>query len=162
MRRLLSNLLGKSRSVRAVETIRQRCEDMTDSKDEVLKSTFKYSKDLFETTAVVVIVIARVLGITMFDVQLQGAVAMAHGKIAEMQTGEGKTLAAVPAVACSCQAGKWRPCHDGKRLPGEAGCWMDGACLPLSGIDRGLYPAGHGAGRAETRVRMRPGLQHGE
>src|SRR2546425_6262865 len=34
----------------------------------------------------------------MFDVQIQGAVALASGKIAEMQTGEGKTLAAVPAV----------------------------------------------------------------
>jgi preprotein translocase subunit SecA len=35
----------------------------------------------------------------MFDVQLQGSLAMADGRIAEMQTGEGKTLAAVPAVA---------------------------------------------------------------
>jgi preprotein translocase subunit SecA len=35
----------------------------------------------------------------MFDVQLQGALALASGKIAEMQTGEGKTLAAVPAIA---------------------------------------------------------------
>ena len=34
----------------------------------------------------------------MFDVQLQGALALAAGRIAEMQTGEGKTLAAVPAV----------------------------------------------------------------
>jgi preprotein translocase subunit SecA len=34
----------------------------------------------------------------MFDVQLQGALALAKGRIAEMQTGEGKTLAAVPAI----------------------------------------------------------------
>ena len=32
------------------------------------------------------------------DVQILGALAMAEGKIAEMQTGEGKTLAAVMAV----------------------------------------------------------------
>ncbi len=40
----------------------------------------------------------RILGLRLFDVQLIGALIMADGKIAEMQTGEGKTLAAVPAV----------------------------------------------------------------
>jgi preprotein translocase subunit SecA len=40
----------------------------------------------------------RILGLRMFDVQLLGALVMADGKVAEMQTGEGKTLAAVPAV----------------------------------------------------------------
>jgi preprotein translocase subunit SecA len=48
----------------------------------------------------------RILGQRLFDVQLIGALVMADAKIAEMQTGEGKTLAAVPAVyvlalACS-------------------------------------------------------------
>ena len=42
---------------------------------------------------------SRVLGQEMFDVQLRGALALARGSIAEMQTGEGKTLAAVPAIA---------------------------------------------------------------
>src|SRR5437879_4945790 len=41
----------------------------------------------------------------MFDVQLQGALALANGRIAEMQTGEGKTLAAVPAVAWYAKSG---------------------------------------------------------
>jgi preprotein translocase subunit SecA len=40
----------------------------------------------------------RILGLRLFDVQIIGALSMADGKIAEMQTGEGKTLAAVPAV----------------------------------------------------------------
>jgi preprotein translocase subunit SecA len=40
----------------------------------------------------------RILGLRLFNVQLIGALAMTDGKIAEMQTGEGKTLAAVPAV----------------------------------------------------------------
>ena len=40
----------------------------------------------------------RILGLRLFDVQVIGALVMADGKIAEMQTGEGKTLAAVPAV----------------------------------------------------------------
>ena len=42
---------------------------------------------------------SKVLGEQMFDVQLRGARAMASGKIAEMQTGEGKTLTAVAAAA---------------------------------------------------------------
>jgi preprotein translocase subunit SecA len=37
---------------------------------------------------------------------LQGALALADGKIAEMQTGEGKTLAAVPTVAWHAMQGK--------------------------------------------------------
>jgi preprotein translocase subunit SecA len=40
----------------------------------------------------------RILGMRLFDVQIIAALVMADGKIAEMQTGEGKTLAAVPAV----------------------------------------------------------------
>ena len=51
-------------------------------------------------------VAARVLGLHMFDVQLQGALALAGGRIAEMQTGEGKTLAAVPAVVWYARSGE--------------------------------------------------------
>ena len=42
----------------------------------------------------------------MFDVQLEGALALANGKIVEMQTGEGKTLAAVPAVVWHARSGR--------------------------------------------------------
>ena len=42
---------------------------------------------------------ARVLGVQMFDEQIAGALGLVDGKIIEMQTGEGKTLAAVPAIA---------------------------------------------------------------
>ena len=49
--------------------------------------------------AVTATVASRVLGQDMFDVQLGGALALTRGSIAEMQTGEGKTLAAVPAIA---------------------------------------------------------------
>src|SRR5579862_4099117 len=40
----------------------------------------------------------RTIHLRPHDVQILGALAMADGKIAEMQTGEGKTLAAVMAV----------------------------------------------------------------
>jgi hypothetical protein len=46
------------------------------------------------------VIASRVLGQEMFEVQLRGALALTLGIIIEMQTGEGKTLAAVPAVAC--------------------------------------------------------------
>jgi len=41
----------------------------------------------------------RMLGLDLFDVQIRGALALARGRIAEMQTGEGKTVACTPAVA---------------------------------------------------------------
>jgi preprotein translocase subunit SecA len=44
------------------------------------------------------VIAERVLGLHLFDVQILGALALQRGHIAEMQTGEGKTLAAVPAV----------------------------------------------------------------
>ena len=40
----------------------------------------------------------RALGLRLYDVQLIGALALNQGKIAEMKTGEGKTLAATAAV----------------------------------------------------------------
>ena len=55
--------------------------------------------------AVTAVVVSRVLGLQMFDAQLEGALALAHGRIVEMQTGEGKTLAAVPAVAWYAREG---------------------------------------------------------
>src|SRR5439155_6897511 len=50
-------------------------------------------------------VAARVLGQEMYDVQLRGALTLARGSIAEMQTGEGKTLAAVPAISWFAREG---------------------------------------------------------
>ncbi len=47
-----------------------------------------------EAFALVREIARRTLGQRHFDEQLMGGIAMAHGKIAEMKTGEGKTLAA--------------------------------------------------------------------
>jgi Rad3-related DNA helicase len=46
---------------------------------------------------VAAVAVSRVLGQNLFGVEIVGA--LAHGKVAEMQTGDGKTLAAVPAIA---------------------------------------------------------------
>ena len=67
--------------------------------DEKLRAHFHESSDLADAVAIVAVVAARTVCLDMFDVQLQGALALARGKIVEMQTGEGKTLACTPAVA---------------------------------------------------------------
>jgi preprotein translocase subunit SecA len=64
-----------------------------------LAGRFHRTGDLLEVVAIVAEAARRVLGLSMFDEQLRGALALARGRIAEMQTGEGKTLAATPAVA---------------------------------------------------------------
>ena len=48
----------------------------------------------------------RVLGMRHFDVQLIGGMVLHHGKIAEMRTGEGKTLVATLAVYLNALSGK--------------------------------------------------------
>ncbi len=48
----------------------------------------------------------RTLGLRHFDVQLTAAAALAHGKIAEQKTGEGKTLSATPALYLHSLTGK--------------------------------------------------------
>ena len=48
----------------------------------------------------------RVLGMRHFDVQLVGGMVLHNGKIAEMRTGEGKTLVATLAVYLNALAGK--------------------------------------------------------
>jgi preprotein translocase subunit SecA len=72
--------------------------------DESLRALVERSNDPIEVIAASAVAAQRVLGLDMFDVQLQGALALADGRIAEMQTGEGKTLAAVPAIVWYAKA----------------------------------------------------------
>ena len=64
-----------------------------------LDSLARNTAELLPLLAATAMIAERVLGERMFDVQLRGALALARGSIAEMQTGEGKTLTAVPAIA---------------------------------------------------------------
>ena len=48
----------------------------------------------------------RILGLTMFEVQLVGGIILHEGKIAEMKTGEGKTLVAVLPTYLNALCGK--------------------------------------------------------
>jgi preprotein translocase subunit SecA len=84
-----------------LKTILQRREALdalTDDEIRIDARSLREKPDLVETFALAAVVAERVLNLRLFDVQIQGALALARGDIAEMQTGEGKTLAAVPAV----------------------------------------------------------------
>src|SRR5947209_14620447 len=61
---------------------------------------------LFECFALVREAGKRALGMRHFDVQLIGAMVLHDGSIAEMQTGEGKTLTATLAVVLNSLAGR--------------------------------------------------------
>ncbi len=85
--------------------------------DEELKAKTEYFKEqlvngktlddiLPEAFAVVREVASRVLGERHFDVQLMGGAALHQGKIAEMRTGEGKTLVATLPVYLNALSGK--------------------------------------------------------
>ncbi|MBV8137581.1 MAG: accessory Sec system translocase SecA2 [Deltaproteobacteria bacterium] len=101
MRRFLRSLFSRSTSTEKsqIDLINDRRAVLAKLDDQELKASAGRAGTLVEFVAITAVVAARLLGLGMFDVQLQGALALASGKIAEMQTGEGKTLAAVPAVA---------------------------------------------------------------
>jgi preprotein translocase subunit SecA len=64
--------------------------------DEVLPEVFAAAREISQ----------RRLGMRHFDVQLMGGMVLHQGKIAEMKTGEGKTLAAPLAAALNAMAGR--------------------------------------------------------
>ena len=74
--------------------------------DVELRQTFVSAKEITVGVAVAAVAAERVLGLELFPEQIRGALALVDGRIAEMQTGEGKTLAAVPAVAWLARNGK--------------------------------------------------------
>ncbi len=100
MRPLLDSVFALSRhdasDIRKINAMRLEFGRLS---DEELDALALRTKNLLQLFAVAAVIASHALGQDMFDVQLRGALALARGDIAEMQTGEGKTLAAVPAVA---------------------------------------------------------------
>ena len=102
---------------RALQEIRRRQSELTSLPDHALQSL---AADLraqarggvpvvelvVAAFALVSVASGRVLGLEPFDVQILGALALYDGKIVEMQTGEGKTLAAVLPVYLEALAGR--------------------------------------------------------
>lgn len=86
------------------------------SADELKKKTEEFRKRLTagetvddilgEAYAVVREVAKRVIGERHYDVQMLGGIALHHGKIAEMKTGEGKTLTSTLPIYLNALSGK--------------------------------------------------------
>ena len=73
-----------------------------------------------------------------FDVQILGGIVLHRGNIAEMVTGEGKTLVATLPAYPQCPGRQGRPRRHGQRLPGPPRLRMDAAHLPrLLGLTAG-------------------------
>lgn len=96
----------RKESLREINSRRRELAQLTDDHLRAIARRADNLNDLNETIALAAVVADRLLGLEMFDVQLWGALSLAEGKIAEMQTGEGKTLAAVPAIVWFAKAGK--------------------------------------------------------
>ena len=116
----------------------------------------------------------RVLDKRHFDVQVMGGAALHLGNIAEMKTGEGKTLVATAAVVPERDHRPRRARGHGERLPGQVPVGVDGPGppLPRHGGRRDPVPDGSGGAaqglprrhhlRHQQRVRLRlPARQHG-
>jgi preprotein translocase subunit SecA len=106
VRRFLNSIFAPSRrdgsDIQKINAMRAGFAGLSDDQ---LRAAAARAKDLLTLIAITAAVASRILGLDMFDVQLRGALALARGSIAEMQTGEGKTLAAVPAIAWYARQG---------------------------------------------------------
>ena len=113
-----------------------------------------------ETFAVVRETSRRVLGMRHFDVQMIGGMVLHGGAIAEMKTGEGKTLTATLAVVAQRAGRRGRPPRHRQRLPRPPRRGVDGPALHGARALR-RDPAEHAALRGEARrLRRRHHLRH--
>src|SRR6185369_6645358 len=106
MMKSLRSWFGSGSLAKEISEIQQRRNELSAAGEAALRGRFQSSDNLLEVIATVAVAASRVLSLGMFEVQLQGALALARGGIAEMQTGEGKTLACTPAVAWYARSGK--------------------------------------------------------
>ncbi|SFV61722.1 Protein export cytoplasm protein SecA ATPase RNA helicase (TC 3.A.5.1.1) [hydrothermal vent metagenome] len=110
--RELKKYLKKVKQINALES---KYEALS---DEALKASFLELKDsvvngekslddvLFDSFAITREASKRVLGMRHFDVQLIGGMVLHDGRIAEMKTGEGKTLVATLPIVLNAMTGK--------------------------------------------------------
>jgi preprotein translocase subunit SecA len=144
LRHSLGALLDRDRStVERIHVMRAAFARLSDTQLRATASTFE---DLPGWIALAATAAFRVLGQGMHEVQLRGALALARGSIAEMQTGEGKTLAAVPAI--SWFAREHRGVHVmtvNDYLARRDAAWMGGIYrllgLSVAHVQQGMTPA---------------------
>jgi preprotein translocase subunit SecA len=109
--RKVKTFMGQVQKINALEA---KFEGFSDDELRMMTQTFKdrveagesLDKVLSEAFAVVREASKRVLGQRQYDVQMTGGMILHEGGIAEMRTGEGKTLVAVAPVYLNALAGK--------------------------------------------------------
>ncbi|GAA0308510.1 preprotein translocase subunit SecA [Psychrobacter aestuarii] len=104
MRRIVSKVNAQEQSVQALsdEQLKQKTQEFKarfqkgESLDALLPEAFAVCREAS----------LRVMGMRHYDVQLIGGITLHEGKIAEMKTGEGKTLMATLAIYLNAISGK--------------------------------------------------------
>jgi len=99
----LINALEESYSKLSNEELQQRFNEL---KQEVQSNTKTVDEVLLDSFAITREASTRVLGMRHYDVQLIGGMVLHEGRIAEMKTGEGKTLVGTLAVSLNALSGK--------------------------------------------------------
>jgi len=104
-----------SKKVKQINKLEEQYEQLSDDalkaafrdlRDEVLKEKKTLDEVLVDSFAITREASRRVLGMRHFDVQLIGGMVLHDNNIAEMKTGEGKTLVATLAVILNAMSGK--------------------------------------------------------
>ena len=121
-----------------------------------LKDGESLDKLLPEAFAVVREGSSRVLGMRHFDVQLIGGMVLHQGKIAEMRTGEGKTLVATLAVYLNALEGKGvHVVTVNDYLARRDAAWM-GKLYHFLGLSTGIINSSGGAGPDTSSYQFDP------
>ena len=146
------------RGVEAVSALEPETENLSD--DELRAKTEEFRERLaggetlddilHEAFAVVREAARRTLGMRPFDVQVMGGIVLHEGKIAEMKTGEGKTLAATMPVYLNALEGKGvHVVTVNDYLARRDAQWM-GEIYEFLGLTVGLIQDGHGPGERKV------------
>ena len=134
--KVLRKLDGIAKAVNAIE---EDFVDLTDAELRALTDEYKQRyadgetlDDLLpEAFATVREAAKRTLGQRHYDVQIMGGGALHLGNIAEMRTGEGKTLVATLPAYLNALVRRRRPRRHRQRLPRRARLRVDGPHPPL-------------------------------
>jgi preprotein translocase subunit SecA len=166
--------MGEGRKVKALQRgveavsalepeIEKRSDDELRAKTEEFRERLAGGETLddilHEAFAVVREAARRTLGMRPFDVQVMGGIVLHEGKIAEMKTGEGKTLAATMPVYLNALEGKGvHVVTVNDYLARRDAEWM-GAIYEFLGLTVGLIQDGYGP--EERRVAYAADLTYG-
>ncbi len=140
------------KGVEAVTALEPEIEKLSDEELRAKTDEFRERLDggetldgiLHEAFAVVRETSRRTLGMRPFDVQVMGGIVLHEGKIPEMKTGEGKTLAATMPVYLNALSGKGvHVVTVNDYLARRDAQWM-GEIYEFLGLTVGLIQDGHG------------------